>query len=312
MKILTKADIEANLPSLSALMAAIADGYCDYVRGQYDIPPVGYLALPHGELHLKYGRASASPYAVIKIAAGSYTNPGKGLPSSSGCLMVLDVETGFPLALLQDEGLLTDLRTSAAGAMMAKRFAPAAKTMGIVGCGIQGYYQTRDTCLALGINQVVAFDRKPASIASLAERLAPYDIAVTPASDIQSLCQQADIITTVTPSKEAYLDADWLKPGAHINAFGCDSLGKRELCGNVLERADLLLADSYDQCRDHGELQYAQEPVAERAVPFGQALAEGRNVSSAGLTVADYTGVAVQDIIIATLVYDACIGHVSP
>ncbi|KFA99492.1 ornithine cyclodeaminase family protein [Vibrio sp. ER1A] len=302
MKVFTKTEIEKNLPCLAVLMTELECGYIAYSLGKCIIPPVGYLPLPHGELHIKYGMLKASNYATIKVAAGSYNNDKLGLPSSSGCVMVVDTQTGFPVALLQDEGLLTNYRTSAAGALMAKKFAPDAEILGIVGCGTQGYYQALHTCQATGINRVVAYDKTIDEVANLTEKLRSADIQVERADSVEQLCRRADIITTVTPSKKAYIDASWLKPNAHINAFGCDSIGKRELCANIFENAELIMVDSYEQCINHGELQYLNENNKANVTEIGTVLLSQISPSE-GLTVADFTGVAVQDIVISTMVY---------
>ena len=302
MKIFTQAEIKRCLPRLKELMAELETGYIAYSQGDCIIPPVGYLPLPHGELHIKYGMLKASNYATIKIAAGSYSNSKLGLPTSSGCMMIVDTQTGFPVALLQDEGLLTTYRTSAAGALMAKKFAPDAEIMGVVGCGTQGYYQALHTCQAVGINLVVAYDMAVDNVTKLRENLRTADIQVESADSIKQLCRQADIITTVTPSQKAYIDASWLKPNAHINAFGCDSIGKRELYANIFESADLIMVDSYEQCIDHGELQYLDDYNKADVTEIGTVLS-GQSLPSEGLTVADFTGIAVQDIVISSMVY---------
>lgn len=302
MNIFTKQQIENSIPDLKDLMLALESGYIAYSQEGCVIPPVGYLPLPHGELHIKYGMLKDSKYATIKIAAGSYNNSKLGLPSSSGCMMMIDTETGFPVALLQDEGLLTDYRTSAVGALIAKRFAPNAEVFGIIGCGIQGYYQTLHTTQATGIKQVIAYDQTPEAIAVLQKKLSAVDIEVRVAESVEELCRNADIITTVTPSKEAYLDAQWLKPNTHINAFGCDSAGKRELCENVFDRASIIVADSIQQCTDHGELQYADEKTKASVIEIGNILTQDTS-NLDGVSVADFTGIAVQDIVINELVY---------
>ena len=79
-----------------------------------DIEPVG------GEVHVKSAYLSGAPVFAVKIASGFYANVERGLPSGSGLMMVFDATTGFPLALLLDNGYLTDLRTAAAGALATR------------------------------------------------------------------------------------------------------------------------------------------------------------------------------------------------
>ncbi|ELR65623.1 Ornithine cyclodeaminase [Photobacterium marinum] len=304
MKIFTYAEIEQSLPHLNDLMTELEAGYIAYSQGDCIIPPVGHLPLPHGELHIKYGLMKASAYATIKIAAGSYSNSEIGLPTSSGCMMIINTQTGFPVALLQDEGLLTTYRTSAAGALIAQKFSPGAEIMGVVGCGTQGFFQTLHTCQAVGIDRVIAYDMAPENVEKLQEKLREANIQVEKASSVEQLCRAADIITTVTPSNTPFIDARWLKPNAHINAFGCDTVGKRELLENVFDVANLIMADSYEQCMDHGELQYIDDGSKPRVKEIGSLLS-GLSDFVDGLTVADFTGIAVQDIVISGMVYQS-------
>ncbi|WP_261859142.1 ornithine cyclodeaminase family protein [Photobacterium sanguinicancri] len=309
MKIINKQAIEANLPDMSTLMAIIKQCYIDFSDKKYVVPPVGHMPLPNGELHIKYGISDVQKYAAIKIASGSYTNHEIGLPNSYGCIMVINANTGFPEYMLQDEGILTDHRTAAAGALMAQTMIGdnSARTFGIVGCGIQGYFQSVYTCHALGINQVLAYDIKPENIQSLTEQLAKHDIELVPCKSIKALCESCDVITTVTPATSGYIIYDWLKPNAHINAFGCDTEGKQELTENVLQNASLILADSLAQCSHHGELQYlyndrSQQHIKRKSTEFGTFFKDQARFSTSGLTIADFTGIAPQDIAIANAV----------
>jgi len=309
MKIINKRVIEANLPDMNTLMEIIHQCYVDYSDKKYVVPPVGHMPLPNGELHIKYGISDVQKYSAIKIASGSYTNKDIGLPNSYGCIMVIDSRTGFPEYMLQDEGVLTDHRTAAAGALMAKTMVGESneRTFGVVGCGIQGYFQSVYTCHALGINRVFVYDIKPDNIKTLSKQLAEHGIEVVPCKSIKALCESCDVITTVTPAKSGYIIFDWLKPNAHINAFGCDTEGKQELTEDVIQNAKLILADSLAQCSNHGELQYlyndrSQQHIKRKTVEFGAFLKEKNRFETGGLTIADFTGIAPQDIAIANSV----------
>ena len=114
MKIVGLTEIRKLLAGTDQL-PAIAEAFHAYAAGQATVPPVGHLPLPEGDCHIKYGHLAGGDVYVIKIASGFHGNPAKGLPPGNGCMMVFDAGTGAPLALLQDEGWLTDLRTGLAG-----------------------------------------------------------------------------------------------------------------------------------------------------------------------------------------------------
>src|ERR1700727_2857920 len=126
------------------LIHAVEDGFVAYSRGEVVVPPVGHLDFddPPGDCHIKYGYIRGDDAFTVKIATGFYRNPERGLPSSNGVVLVFSSRTGELLAILQDEGCLTDLRTAAAGAVAAKYLAPSKVTcIGMVGAGTQAQLQ---------------------------------------------------------------------------------------------------------------------------------------------------------------------------
>jgi ornithine cyclodeaminase len=303
MNVYQYADIAESIPSLTQLLLKFKHGYIDLFNKKYDIPPVGYLALPNGEMHIKYGKAMNAKLAVIKIASGSYNNHLLGLPSSSGCLIIIDTITGFPLALLKDNGLLTETRTAVAGALLAKELSPMAQNIGIIGAGGQAYYQALYTTKALNINSIYAWSRRSTSLNLLKQKLAKNNIKLHVLESAQQVCEISDVLITTTPSKSPLVEAHWLKENVHINAVGSDTEGKRELHANVLDQATLLLTDSKTQCLEQGECQYLALTEQYKINEFGQFFAN-QTYDGKGISLADFTGTAVLDIIIASMVYE--------
>ena len=120
-----------------------------------------------------------------------------------------------------------------------------------------------------------------------------------------------DLIITATPSKTPLLKGEYLKKGAHINAIGSDSPEKNELDKNILKNSSLIVADSIEQCIERGEISHALSSGAIKKsdiYELGEILKKnirlhcGENENS----VADLTGVAVQDIQIAKAVFKEC------
>jgi ornithine cyclodeaminase len=127
----------------------------------------------------------------------------------------------------------------------------------------------------------------------------------TALSDVPQSC---DLIVTVTPSAEPLLFADQIRPGTHITAVGSDNLGKQELDAAILAMADRVVADSIPQCTHHGECAAAVrsgglDPA--RILELGRVVADPslRRQSDTEVTVADLTGVAVQDIQVAKMAW---------
>lgn len=108
------------------------------------------------------------------------------------------------------------------------------------------------------------------------------------------------LIVTCTASRAPLLFARDLQRGTHISAVGADSTGKQELDPEILRAADLLLVDSLAQCEKLGELQHALDQ-RERAVEIGEFCERPRVGES---SVADMTGLGVEDLFVAEMIYE--------
>ena len=117
----------------------------------------------------------------------------------------------------------------------------------------------------------------------------------------------ARLLVTATASRAPLLSAGALQPGTHVSAVGSDSPGKQELDPEILRRAALLLVDSLAQCSRLGELQHAPEEKS-RAIEIGAFCASRGEWDRAGITVADFTGLGVEDLFIA----EACAARLAP
>jgi ornithine cyclodeaminase len=128
--------------------------------------------------------------------------------------------------------------------------------------------------------------------------------------DAASILNTCNLVVTATPSKTPLLSAADLRPGTHITAVGSDTPDKQELDPEILAKADVVVADSLSQCRLRGEIHKALEAGQiweSRCVELGAIISgkERGRTSESQITVVDLTGVAVQDIEIATAVYRA-------
>ena len=143
MRVVSLPEILAALDEDAAL-AAVAEGFRRYSAGQVQVAAVGHLAFadPPGDCHIKSAHLAGDDVFVVKLATSFYRNPERGLSSSNGFMAVISAETGEILALLHDQGQLTDRRTAMAGAIAARAIArPGSATLGVVGAGIQARLQ---------------------------------------------------------------------------------------------------------------------------------------------------------------------------
>ncbi len=310
MKIVTLNQILNALPAID-LIDVIEQGFIAYSKGEVVVTPVGEMIFeePPGDVHIKYGYIRSDDHFVIKIASGFYNNPGLGLPSSGGMMLLFSQKTGQPLAALLDEGKLTDLRTAAAGAIAAKHLAPThVRRIGIVGSGIQARLQLRQLKSVTTCRAATVWGRSLEKLAEYREEMEKDGFEITTTQNSDQVAAECNLIVTATPSTEPLLRAEHIRPGTHITAVGADGPHKQELDSAILKMADVLVADSIAQCLERGEIfralqnrQIAKEDLLELGNVISGA-SEGRT-SDEQITIADLTGVAVQDIQIAKAVY---------
>jgi len=300
------------------LLAAIEEGFVLYANGKVVVPPVGHLGFsdPPGDVHIKYGRIEGDDYYVIKIASGFYDNPKHGLPPGNGMMMVFSAKTGAPLAILHDEGVLTDIRTAIAGAVVAKYLAPSnVSCIGIVGTGVQARLQLQYLRSVTACREVMVWGRNQEKAEAVAKDPELADFHITATTDMNALAGRCNLIVTTTASKEALLVAGQVRPGTHITAMGADAAGKQELDAALFAKADIVVADSIPQCVDHGDIHYAVKGgflTVDKIIPLGEiiqssqppvASSQSYRTSDDQITIADLTGVAIQDIQIAKGVF---------
>lgn len=306
MRIVSLPEIEKALAGLDVL-PLIEEGFVAYSEGRAVVPPVGELILDEGEAHIKYGFIRDEPWYVIKIASGFYRNPEKGLPSGDGMMLLFSQATGRPVAALLDEGKLTDVRTAAAGAIGARHLAPSrVEKIGVAGTGTQARLQVEYLVPVTECRSVLVWGRSDERVEAYRRDVAALGFEVTGTKDPAELAT-CNLVVTTTPATEPLLSASDVRPGTHINAMGSDAPHKQELDPGILARANLVVADSRSQCRERGEIARALESGAlspGQVTELGDVIAgrAPRRTSDDQITVFDSTGVAVQDIQIASAV----------
>lgn len=299
-----------------SLIQAIEQGFVLYSEKRVVVPPVGFLHFkqPPGDVHIKYGYIKNDDVYVLKIASGFYDNAELGVPVTDGVILVFSQQTGQLKLVLHDECWLTDMRTAAAGAVAAKHLAPkSVRHIGIVGTGTQARMQLELLRGIIDCQSCLIWGRDPDKAHHMIEDLASNDgireweLELRVAGSIDELASECNLIVTTTSARQPVLCADNVRPGTHITAIGSDDHGKQELEAAVLGKADLVIADSISQCVDHGECHHAvQNRLIDEAsiVELGNVIKNSRlgRTSDDQITVADLTGIAVQDIQIAKMV----------
>ena len=270
-----------------------------HAAGEWVMPAKVYLdAPPDGDFRAMPARGDG--FAILKWVTSFPGNPARGLPVVTGALLLSSAETGELLAVM-DCAAVTSLRTGAAAAVSAIALArEAAKGVGIVGCGVNGAWAAR--CLAAaGYGPGVCFDPREEVAESLAAEL-----GWVRGSRAEAVSQ--DVVVTVTPAASPVIARVDMRPGQHLAVLGADAHGKAEVEAEAVAACSLF-CDEWEQASGGGEL---SGPVSRGEVSredvrqLGDVLlgAVPGRVNEEEITLFDSTGLAIQDLGIATAVYE--------
>jgi alanine dehydrogenase len=279
----------------------VREAFERYGRGEWRMPAKVYLdSPPHGDFRAM--PALGDGMALLKWVTSFPGNSAKGLPVVRGEVLLSDAETGEELAVIECSSV-TSLRTGAAAAVSAQALAAdGAKTVGIIGCGVNGGWAAR--CLAAagygaGGDGVCADPRvDPAE--ALADELGWR------AGDRGEAAGQ-DVVVTVTPGDELVILEDDLRPGQHLAVLGADAHCKQEVDLAAIERSRLF-CDEWEQASAGGELANAVGAgriKRDDVTQLGDVLngTPGRAADDE-ITLFDSTGLAIQDLAICQAVYE--------
>lgn len=292
MKVIGPDQIMAAFDEAAAL-AAVERAFVAYSAGRAQIGDAGHFTFDAagGDCHVKAGHLIDDDIFVVKVASGFYGNT----PSSHGFVAVISSRTGELLAILDDRGRLTALRTAMAGMLAARAIGYSGGTLGIVGTGMQARLQGDYIKRHIGAERVLVWGRDPRKAGTLAVDLNGE------ASELRHLAERADLIVTTTPSTDILVRDDWVRWGTRIVAVGSDGGGKRELDPAILSRATVVV-DAAGHCIDAGETGWAVragQVAPDSLIDLGTLLASPRTFGRDEIVVADLTGTAVQDAAIA-------------
>jgi ornithine cyclodeaminase len=301
---------------LAAAVAAVERGFRALALGEATLPDPMVVELQDlaAEVHVKGAHLKGARHIVLKVATGFYRNRARGLPSGDGLFLLLDADTGAPAFLLAEHGYLTDLRTAAAIGLTLKYLAPkGAREALLVGAGAVGRLAARAIVPGPSerpIERLTIWNRSPERATTLARELGGI-VETRVAEALEPEVRRHRIIVTATASTTPLIKAAWVANGTHITSAGTGSPEKVELEPAVLLKADKLIADRVSQTARYGNLRHAiAAGVLGPERVYGELgdLAAGRlagRQEPGEITVADLTGVGVQDAAIAAAVVEA-------
>jgi alanine dehydrogenase len=280
---------------------AVEAAFADHGKGLVQMPPKVYITLPAGDFRTMPAYLPTPGIAGVKVVNVHPDNPKVGLPTVMALTIILDTATGQPTAIL-NATRLTDLRTGAAGAIAAKYLAPQKEcVLGVIGTGRQAEAQVRATAQELTLTSVRVWSRNSAHAKAFARRLTPLDAESV---SLEKACD-CDVLVTTTPSRTPVVKSEWIHAGTHINAIGADAPGKEELDPDILHRARVFVDDPA-QAFHSGEINV---PISRGiyqpwmiAGTLGEiVIGKRKRENKDEITVFDSTGLAIQDLAIASI-----------
>lgn len=300
--LLTERDI-ARLIDMRIALRVIAAALAAQARGQTVMPPKVYVPLPHQSDFRAMPAYVRRPAACgIKWVNVHPHNRSRGLPTVMGTIIINDPATGFPTAIM-DGVFITRLRTGASAGVAARLLArPAARVVGLVGCGAQAFAQLLALQESFALRDIRVWGYRAEEARQFCARHRRRIRArLTPVATVQRCVEDADLIVTITSSRKPLVQRAWVKAGAHINAIGADAPGKQELDPALL-RAAKVVVDDREQAIHGGEINVAvakgQFRPRQIHATLGEIMighAKGRT-RPADITIFDSTGIAIHDI----------------
>ncbi len=265
-------------------------------RNFFGVMP-GYLAQPQG--------------LGTKIITIFPDNAKLGLSSHVGLVLLFDSEIGFPLAVM-DAGEVTAIRTAAASAVATRALArPDASHLAIIGTGEQAISHVEAISMVRKLRSVRVWGRSPDKAAAFAqEQGARLGLKIETSRSVEEAVRNADIVCTVTASREPILNGAWLRKGAHVNLVGASQQTSREVDDDVVTMSRFFVDSRVSARAEAGELKHALQAgrVTESHVlgEIGEVL-DGTVAGRTGdddITVYKSLGVAAQDMAAARVIYD--------
>ena len=292
-----------NLINIAEVINVVEAAFKEYTEGSSEMPSKVYLTVKDGDFR---AMPASLPGAVgIKWVNVHPENPAKGLPTVMAILIYNDPDTGYPLTIM-DASEITAFRTAATSTIASKYLARKdSQTLGIVGAGYQAYHHIKAHQELFKFKEILVSDITPRAVGRLIDSLPNLPLRACAIDETV----KSDIVCTLTPARQPVIQKKWLIPGTHINAVGADAEGKEELEPAILENA-MVVVDDLRQAIHAGEINvpvakglYKKEQIYATLGEIIMGTKPGRT-NNEMITVFDSTGLAIEDIAVARLLYE--------
>ena len=306
---LSRADVESVNLGMKEVVAALEKMFVEKAAGRVEMPPKpGIHPGRDAFIHAMPAYIPAAASAGMKWVSGFPSNTRRGLPYISGLIILNDVETGLPKAVM-DCTWITAKRTAAASAVAAKRLArPDSSVLGILGCGVQGRSHLEALAELYKLREVKAFDADPAVAELFANEMKDrFPAAVSVVRKADEAVRGCDMVVTAGPivkTPHATIQRGWLEAGAFASLVDYDSYWSRA----ALKEVDKFCTDDVPQMEYAKTLGYFKDvpPVYADLADLVMGRKPGRE-SATERTIACNLGLALEDMATAPLVLETAV-----
>jgi alanine dehydrogenase len=288
----------AQFVDMASAIAAVRAAFVAQARGEAVNIPRTRLEFGARRLNVMAGGGRAPERYALK----SYG-------SSSYHILLYSAEHG--LLAIMEANLLGQIRTGAASAIATQAMArPDAGKVGLIGAGRQARAQIQALHCVGGVREVAVFARDRAKREAFCERLASeLALPVRAAASAAVAVAGADIVVTATNSSTPVVMHEWLAPGTHVNAMGANAASRRELDPQIVLRAAMLVTDDVEQAKAEAaefiDLARAGQLDWNDLIPLHRIVGSQRiSRDRAAITLFKSLGVGLEDLAIASLLYD--------
>lgn len=302
---LSRVDVEKTALDMPTILRLLEEAFGEKGRGKVEMPPKpGIHTMPDAFIHAMPAYIPSLKSAGIKWVSGYPENYKRGLPYITGLLILNDVETGIPLAVM-DCTWITAYRTGAASGLSAKYLArPNSEVAGILACGVQGRTNLEALACLFPLKRVYAYDILPdVQEKYIAEMKAKFDFEIIGVKEPKQAVVESDLVVTSGPILKhptPTIEKDWLKPGAFGSAVDFDSYWS----GGALAQMERISTDDHAQFQYYKSVGYFQQ-TPDPYADLGEIVAglEPGRQSDSERTLAINLGLAMDDMAVAPEIY---------
>lgn len=308
---LSSDDVDHLLPSPTGMQTILETMFHHKAAAQTDMPPkLGIHPAPDSFLHAMPASIPPLSAAGVKWVSAYPHNASRGLPQVCATIILNDIESGLPIAIL-DGALITAARTAAASALAARYLAKRdATTLAILGCGTQGRSHLRAFLDAFCLSRILAYDISSDALERYVQDMAvEHGVLVEPAASAEEAVTSCELIVTagpITNPPHGTIQSGWVQPGAFAASIDYGSYWSPA----ALSEFNVLCTDDAAQYASHQSEGYLKglPPIKLELADLVSGRSPGRTDSSQR-ALACNLGIAMEDIVVAQAVVDEAVAQ---